>query len=118
MRPRINDETGNFLVDWNFVDEDNEILSIDGGNSFCSSRYDPERLDNGGIGEIRKLFYPKSQNRAKPFLKGGKHCGSDEQWAHGYFADAPSVVYNGGVPTCCAPDGAAFTEGFDFGFFS
>jgi hypothetical protein len=118
MRPRVEDESGNFVVDWNFVDEDNEILNIDGGNSFCSSHYDPERLDNGGIGEIRKLFYPASQASAVPFLKGARHCGTDQQWNRGYFADAPSVVYTDGIPVCCLGDGAEFNQDYDFGFFS
>jgi hypothetical protein len=118
MRPRVNDPSGNFVADWNFVDEANEVLNIEGGNSFCSSHWDPERVDAGGIGEVRQLFYPASQSRMPGFLTGAKHCGSDQQWSQGYFADAPSVVYLGGVPTCCAPDGAEFNEDFDFGFFS
>jgi len=118
MRPRVGDETGNFTVDWNFVDEDNEILNVEGGNSFCSSHWDPERLDGGGIGEIRQLYYTKSQNTAPGFLKGSRHCGTDEQWSKGYFADAPSVSYLGGIPTCCVDDGAAYNQDFDFGFDS
>lgn len=118
MRPRVNDPSGNFIADWNFVPDTNEILEIEGGNSFCSSHFDPERVDTNGIGEIRQLFYSKSLSTMPGFMNGARHCGSDFQWAHGYPATDPSVVYLGGVPICCVPDGAEFNQDFDFSFFS
>lgn len=116
MRPRIGDSSGDFPVDWQFVDEGNSILDIDGGNSFCSSHWDPDRIDGGGIGEVRQLFYPLAKTRMPATLKGRRHCGSDQQWSEGYGPDAPSVTYVDGVPSCCCPDEAAFDCGWDLGY--
>ena len=118
MRARVGDDSGNFVVDWNFVPDDRPILRIDGGNSFCSSHFDPDTLDNGAIGEVRQVFYELAKTRIPDGYTGKRHCGRDAFWAAGYPARTPSVVYRGGLPVCCDQDAAAFDYGFDYGFDS
>jgi hypothetical protein len=47
-------------------------------------------------------------------------CGSEQDFAEGRSLppEAPVVIGDDGFPVCCNVSGAAFTNGFDFGFDS
>jgi hypothetical protein len=118
MRPLAGDATQDFEVDWQFVNAD-DVPGFDYPIAFGSSRFDPDPLDLGNVGEIRQTFYPAAKTRLPGWLRGEHFCGTQEQWQEGYPLGTPFPPSLDGVPVCCQRlDTAPFDYGFEFGFES
>lgn len=117
MRAVQDDDSSIFLVDWQFcVNDDVPGLPFD--IAFGTSHFEPEPFDLGGIGEVRKVFYPGAETRLPGFLTGQHFCGSQDQWQNGWPNGTPGSPIIDGVPVCCGFDEAPFDFGFEYGFES
>lgn len=112
MRARANDDTSIFEVDWTFVPPGTP--GLDFPCSFGTSTMDPDRLDQGNVGEVRTRNYPRALTRSPGWMTGDHVCGTADQWLNGYPVGTPIPPWTGGAPVCCQPGAAEFDYAFDF----
>ena len=99
-----------FEVDWGWANPGAKVLP--GPCSFRSSRFNYYQLDEGLIGEIPNVRYPRSKYTPQSWQLGEHYCGTPEQWSGGYPAGTPGPPLDpSGIPVCCGGQGNLFPKG-------
>jgi hypothetical protein len=108
MRPN---DSETFDAEWFFADDSAETLPFP--TAFGSTRFNVDRTDYPGIGEIWEQNPPLSSGIKNPLTVGDHFCGDRQFWQEGW----PVGTDTSAVHDCC-PAEAPFDFGFDLGFES
>jgi hypothetical protein len=89
------DDEGTFTREWFFADPAAKFIDVP--TAFGSSRFNVDRADVAGIGEVWERNPPLATGARNPKLVGDHYCGAPDLWRNGW----PIGYGSGDVQKCC-----------------